>query len=118
MMMEYLQLSGLKCLNFQANNKKNRKSKTYAAFLNFPLPLAADSPRPILNISSIKQQLIVYRLIGCLCHPPFQNITHCGSEHMDWTGWWLVWYSLTMFGRSNKLCSDIDVYFIVLGGRV
>ena len=68
-MMEYLQLSGTKCLDFQANNKKNRKSKTPVLFPNSPLPPGSQPPPPPFKITSQFQQKIVYR-IQCLYFPP------------------------------------------------
>ena len=85
-MMEYLQLSGLKCLDFQSNNKKNRKSKTYVAYLNCPLPMADDPPPPPLwNISSKYQQLIVYRLHWLSLPPrPVKMFTTTVSNVLEW----------------------------------
>ena len=52
----------------------------------------------------------------CICHQPPQNITHCGSEHLNWGGWWLVWDLLISFRRYNDLCNHSEVYFIIMRG--
>ena len=48
-MVEYLLLSGTKCLDFQVNNKQNRKSGTPVAVVNSSLSQAADPPPPFFE---------------------------------------------------------------------
>ena len=116
-MMEYLQLSCTKYLNFQGNDKQNNKLGTPVVFLNSPLSPTANLPpllwRSFLNTN--KRQFTGF--IECLCHQKLQIISCHGSEHLNWEAWCLVWYLLTSSGRSEDLCNHNYLYFIVLLGK-
>ena len=66
-MMEYLQLSGTRSLDFQASDNENNKSKTPVEFTIRPLRLTAESPPPLLFkylfsrpiVDSVKNSVIV-----------------------------------------------------------
>ena len=63
-------------------------------------------------LKTIRRQCTVFN--KCLSHQPLQNITHHGSEHLNWGRWWLVWDLIISFGLSGILCNHKDVYFIFI----
>ena len=115
-MVEYLRCSGTKCLDFQLNGEKNRKSVTPVEIPNFSLPPATDSPPlRIYLLNTNRRQCTVFG--ECLWHWLLQNINHHGSEHINWGAWWVFRAWIISSGCSDDLCNQRDVYFIIIGWK-